>query len=513
MKVATPDEMRIIDRIASEEIGIPVEVMMENAGRGVTHLIEKIFKSLNGLKVAIVCGKGNNGGDGLVVARHLINRNASPTVFLLCKKEEVKGAAKVNLNILEKMKVDINELASEHDVLEFAESFRYFDLIVDAIFGTGFKGKPSGVYELTINAINESGVPVIAVDVPSGLNCYNGQVEGACVKANYTCTMGVPKRGLYLFPGRDYAGEIHIVDIEVPKSLYKKIKLETIEKENVKLLLPHRPQFSHKGTFGKVLVIAGSIGMTGAASLTSLSCLKIGAGLCYLAIPQSLNQILESLLKEVITIPLPETDKKILSIKALDTLLLWAEKCDVLAIGPGLGRHEELHEIITKIIFEIEKPAVIDADGLNNLTYEDIKKLNGKNIVITPHPGELSRLINMSVDEINKNRVDIAERVAKETGIVVALKGAPTIIASPSGDLYMNLTGNSGLASGGTGDVLTGMIAGLLAQGLKPFEAALCGVYLHGLAGELASKEKTEYSVIASDVMEKIPEALKEVLS
>jgi hydroxyethylthiazole kinase-like uncharacterized protein yjeF len=503
MKVVSPTEMKEIDRKAIFDVGIPGCVLMENAGRGIVQIIKDKFKELDNLKVAIVCGRGNNGGDGFVIARWLKNQGAEPHIFLLGNKEDVKGDAKTNLDIILKMGFKIREIKKSKDIPKFNQ----FDLLVDAIFGTGFKGSVEGIPKEVIDSMNNAGIPILAVDVPSGLDASNGGVEGSCIKAAFTCTMALPKRGLLLYPGREYTGELHVIDISVPRELYGEINLELLESTEMRLLLPKRPPDGHKGSFGRIFMLAGSVGMTGAACLSSMAALRIGAGLVFLGIPESLNSILEEKVTEVITKPLPETESKTFGLAAFDLICDEFSESDVLVMGPGLGRHEETAGLIRKILPKISVPTIIDADGINNLTLDDLKAVKGP-IMITPHPGELSRLMGRSVKEIQRDRIEAAKSTAKELGLPVVLKGASTIIAVPDGKTYINPTGNSGLATAGSGDVLTGIIAGLLAQGLSLADAARLGVYIHGLAGDIAADKKTEYGMIASDVLEAIPEAI-----
>ena len=508
MKVVSPSEMKQIDRKAIFDIGIPGCVLMENAGRGTVQIIKDKFKELRNLNVAIVCGRGNNGGDGFVIARWLKNQGAEPHVFLIGNKEDVKGDAKTNLDIIVKMGFNIKEIKESKDIPKFDE----FNLIVDAIFGTGFKGSVEGIPKEVIDSINNAGIPILAVDIPSGLDASTGNIEGSCIKANYTCTMALPKRGLLLYPGREYVGELHVIDIGVPKELYEGIDLELLESTEMKLLLPKRPPDGHKGSFGRIFMLAGSVGMTGAACLSSLAALKMGAGLVFLGVPESLNSILEEKLTEVITKPLPETEAKTLGMAAFEPICDELNRTDVLVMGPGLGKHEETAKLIKKILAKITIPTIIDADGINNLTLNDLKAIK-KPIMITPHPGELSRLIGKSVGEIQRDRVEVAKSTAKELNLPVVLKGASTIIAVPDAKTYINPTGCSGLATAGSGDVLTGIIAGLLAQGLSLADAARLGVYIHGLAGDMVADKKTEYGMIASDVLEAIPEATQSLLN
>ncbi|MCK4353376.1 NAD(P)H-hydrate dehydratase [candidate division WOR-3 bacterium] len=509
MKLVTPEEMKKIDEKAIKGLGISGAVLMENAGLGLFEIIQEEAEQIKGLKVGIICGKGNNGGDGFVLARHLLNNGADIGVFLLGKIQEIKGDACLNLDILLKSGFEIKELKTKKDILMFEQECLKSDLLVDAIFGTGFKGKVKGIAENVINIMNKIDIPVLAIDVPSGLNAQDGSIEGVCIKADFTGTMCLPKSGLFLYPGKDYAGDVYVIDIGVPPKLWENINLELLEAPELINLLPERPGNSHKGTFGKVFIVAGSRGMTGAAALTSLSALKIGAGLVRLGIPESLNPILEQKVTEVITVPLAETKDGTLSVNALNKIIKEIKEATVVAIGPGLSTHVETKMLVQKLVPEISVPLVIDADGINNLTLETFKKIKAP-LIITPHPGELSKLIGLTVSDIQHKRIDIAFQFAKKLGVTFILKGAPTIIASK--DIkYLNPVYNSGLASAGSGDVLTGIIAGLLAQGLSLIDSARLGVYIHGLSGEIAAEKLTEYSTIAGDIMNAIPEAIKKL--
>ncbi len=514
MKLITSDEMKEIDRKAIQELGIPGAVLMENAGFGLFEMIREEFEDedieINELRIGILCGKGNNGGDGFVLARHLLNSDADVKIFLLGNIQEIKGDARINLNILLKSGYKITEITSKKDLIKLNKAIHIgFDLLVDAIFGTGFKGEAKGIPAEVINIMNDSDIPILAVDVPSGLNANTGEVKKTCVYADFTGTMCLPKRGLFLYPGKDYVGTLDVIDIGIPPCLWEDINLELLEPQKIYNLLPLRPDNSNKGTFGKVFVLAGSRGMTGAAALTAVSALKIGAGLVKLGIPKSLNPILEAKLTEVITIPLPETQEGTLSIDALDKIIDEINKATVVVIGPGLSTNSETKILLQKLIPKIKSPLIIDADGLNNLTPNILKKIKVPTI-ITPHPGELGKLTGLSIQDIQKSKIEIAERFAKEFKVTLIFKGTPTIIVSEEKS-YLNPMYNSALAKGGTGDVLTGMIGGLLSQGLTTLDAGKLGVWLHGKAGELAQEAFTSYGVLASDVVELLPKAIKEL--
>jgi hydroxyethylthiazole kinase-like uncharacterized protein yjeF len=521
MRLVVSEQMRKIDKITIEKIGIPGLELMEKAGLGSALVGKKILdEKVKGKKVIIFCGKGNNGGDGFVVGRYLSKWGAKVEFYLLGKKEEVKGDALANLKKVISLKLTIKQVFREKELPAELKA----DLIVDAIFGTGFKGKATGLEEKVIQVINSSRIKVLSIDIPSGLEADTGSVEGICVKADYTPTMGLPKIGQFFFPGKSFCGKVEVIDIGVPQKVIEdqKFNLNLITEEEVKNIIPRRPGDAHKGTCGKVLLIAGSTGMTGAATLASLSCLKAGAGMSILGIPKSLNEIMEIKLTEVMTKPLPDVKKRgALALRGLGEIMQVLKWADCVALGPGLGQHFETIELVRKLVTKVELPMVIDADGLNAIA-RDSSILNQTKapLILTPHIGELSRLINVPIDEIEKNRMKYARESVNKFNCVLVFKGAPTIIGEPEGQVYVNPTGNAGMATAGSGDVLTGIIVGLLAQMIflkdqdikkSMLECALAGVYIHGLCGDLAKEEKGEMGMIAGDMMEKLPEALKQL--
>ncbi|HHY47830.1 MAG TPA: NAD(P)H-hydrate dehydratase [Firmicutes bacterium] len=511
MKVVLPDEMREIDRVAIEEMGIPGIVLMENAGRQVAaKALEVLGNGVQQKRACIICGKGNNGGDGFVAARHLANRGARVKVFLLARKSEISGDAATNLSILNRMGVDVEELTPE--VLQKAKiSFSVSDVLVDAIFGTGFKGEVNGIVATVIDAINDSGRPVVSVDVPSGLDASSGKVRGKCVRATHTVTMGLPKVGLLLYPGASFAGEVTVADIGIPASVLSgdKLKINLTTPERVRSWLPRRDPDTHKGNFGRVLVIAGSEGMTGAACLTSMAALRVGCGLVTLGVPKSLHDYMEVKLTEVITKPLPETGSRSIALAGQGMIEGLLKRNDVLAIGPGMSQDSETVQLVRNVLAGASCPCVVDADGLNALAQDmDIMKVIRAPMVLTPHAGEMARLLGGTSEQVRHNRLEVTRAAAKQWGKVVVLKGARTIVADPSGRVYINPTGNPGMATAGMGDVLTGAIAGLMAQGLLPFEAAIVGVYIHGLAGDLACRALGQMGMVATDVVDRLPASL-----
>jgi NAD(P)H-hydrate epimerase len=388
------------------------------------------------------------------------------------------------------------------------------DFIVDAVFGTGFNGVPRGLSGTVIGQMNACGRPVLAVDVPSGLNATTGIAEGECVNAAWTCTMGLSKRGFYIDHGRACVGKLHVVDIGVPMKAIEQVGVleNVLTMRDAAELLPARPFDGHKGTFGTVVVVAGSVGYTGAAALTALSALRTGAGLVYLGVPSSLNDIMETKLTEVITRPLAETAARSLSPESLLDIRELLENAEALALGPGISRDQETQSLVRSIVAEMRVPCVIDADGLNALTPEEVGQRTGEApVVLTPHPGEMARLAGCSIGGVLADREGVARATAVKARATVVLKGVGSVVAAPSGELYMNPTGNSGLASGGTGDVLTGIIAGFLGQGVAATEAAALGAFVHGLAGDLAAEALGEAGMIAGDVLDHVPYALMEL--
>jgi hydroxyethylthiazole kinase-like uncharacterized protein yjeF len=551
MKLVTSSQMRNIDKKTIEGIGIPGLQLMEKAGKGVALAAKEMLGEAKNKRVVIFCGRGNNGGDGFVVGRYLSEWGAQVEFYLTADRGEVRGDAKTNLEKAEKMGLPITEILQKEEIPSKIEA----DLIVDALFGTGFSGEITDYVKDIVELINDSCAPVLSVDIPSGLHADTGQFSGPCIKAKRTVTMALPKIGHFFFPGKETSGKVSVVDIGVPPHVVEEenINLNLITEDEVKKMLPGRPGDAYKGTCGRVVLIAGSTGMTGAASLTSLSSLRAGAGMAILGIPQTLNAILETKLTEVMTKPLPDVRKKgALALRGLGQikeLLKWGDCC---AIGPGLGQHFETIELVRRLVSKISMPTVIDADGLNALAKDvSILKECQAPLILTPHIGELSRLNGVPIEDIEEDRIKHASDFAQEYKCVLVFKGAPTIISEPGGQTYVNPTGNAGMASAGSGDVLTGIIVGLLAQmlilrkvenpALRPaqggerlvlsevegsrttegggediqrimIDSACAGVYVHGLTGDLAREEKGEMGMIAGDMMDEIPQALEEIL-
>lgn len=513
MKVALSDEMRKIDKIAIEKYGIPGVVLMENAGVSVLNEIVKAFEPDS--KLTIVCGRGNNGGDGFVIARHLHERGYGVKVLILGNKEGIGGDALINYNIIRNLGVDIKEIIDDNGVIKLKENIVDYPIVVDALFGTGLNKDVEGIPERVINIINKYSKYTISVDIPSGIGGNDGKVYKVAVRAHKTITFGLPKCGNLIYPGADYNGELVIADIGIPNEIIRKMKLNhnLIDLDIIKDSLQPRKKDTHKGSYGKANVVAGSAGMSGAAILTCKSALRTGLGLLRLYIGESLNGIVKSGVPEAITVPLHEMRKGVIGINHIERIIDDTKGANVFTIGPGCGNTAEVAEIIKRVLIDVEIPMVIDADGLNVLA-KNIEWLNEKKsrIIITPHLGEMERLTNISIDKIKSNLIRTVKNFSKNWGIIVVLKGASTIIASPEGEIFININGNPGMATAGSGDVLTGIITGLIAQGLDPLKAAVAAVYLHGLTGDKVACEKGEYGLLAGDLVEYLPYTIKEIV-
>ncbi len=511
MKLATSQEMRNIDRRAVRNFGIPGTVLMENAAAAIMAEMERFFGGLAGLKVGILCGKGNNGGDGLALARRLRIRGVPVRVALLAPFATLQGEAKVNLAILRKTDVEIVQNASTQAIASLVE---WSDVLVDALLGVGLSSPLKGNYAFAVELLNAAGRPVVAVDVPTGVNSDTGEVMGSAVRADLTVTMALPKRGLVLFPGASHAGKVRVADIGIPPEVIEKeaIKVSLLEGHDLWGMTADRPRDAHKGELGHLLVIGGSLGKAGAAVMAARGALRTGAGLVTVAAPSGIVAVIQQQLAEAMCFPAAESIDGTLGVGADDELAKAANGRSACAIGPGLTTHYETVQVVRSLIAHIRVPMVIDADGINALAGSpDILQKAKAPVVITPHPGEMARLLGMSASGVQKDRIGIAERFAREYRVTLVLKGAGTVVASPSGDVFVNTTGNPGMATGGTGDALTGIIGSLLAQGYGSAAAAGLGVYLHGLAGDLAAKEKGEAGMIAGDLIEKIPAAIRSI--
>jgi hydroxyethylthiazole kinase-like uncharacterized protein yjeF len=513
MKVVTAEQMREIDRRAAD-IGLTTEILMENAGRAVAEETKKLVGGVVGKNILVMVGPGNNGGDGLVAGRHLADSGAEVIIYLCAQRPEDDK----NLTLVQQHGVITIRADQDSDFSRFESRLSSSDVIIDAIFGTGRSRVLDGVFkEVTSRVIAaKKKAPelfVIAVDIPSGLDADTGAVDPSCPHVDATVTLGYPKPGLFNFPGAERAGSVIIADIGLPPGMGENIQTELITEDWVKSVLPARPPGANKGSFGKVLVVAGSINYVGAAYLACMGAARVGAGLVTLSTASSLQPILASKMTEVTYVPLPESETGIIAPKATSVLKRWLPDYSVLLVGCGLGQKAAVAEFIKSILFSLvngSHPAlVLDADALNTLAQVAAwwQKLS-QDAILTPHPGEMARLAGISVEEVQRQRLDIARKVAIEWGKVVVLKGAYTVVAASDGRARISQVANPGLASAGTGDVLTGVIAGLVAQGLPLFDAAACGVYVHAQAGEMVRRELGEAGMLAGDLLPALPRVI-----
>jgi ADP-dependent NAD(P)H-hydrate dehydratase / NAD(P)H-hydrate epimerase len=524
-RLVTAVQMQELDRRATAEHGIPGLTLMENAGRGVVESMEKHLGNLAGTQPLVVCGKGNNGGDGFVVTRLLLASKAKPDCILLGRAADVTGDALTNYKRLADSGYAVREM-SEGDCPRtgtvpsaLEPLFQNRKFIVDAIFGTGLARAPSGLTAEVTTLINRSGSYVVSIDLPSGLQSDTGAPYEPCVRADLTVTMALPKLGLWLYPGRALAGTVEVVDIGMPGTMdegrWTKDDGQAflLETEHIRAILPQRKPDGNKGTFGRALLIAGSRGYSGAAILAGRAAVKSGCGIVQLAVPEGIVGVIALSVVEAIKSALPQTEDAALSPAALESLLEISADAEAVAIGPGIGTDRRTQKLELDFLAEVEKPTVIDADGINNLKgHVSLLSRAKPPLVLTPHPGEFSRLTGLKPTDINADRVGISRRFATERKVVLVLKGASTVIAAPDGRVFINPTGNTGLAKGGTGDVLTGIIVGLMAQGMSPLDAACAGVFLHGLAADIAIKSLTEYCLAAGDLPDFLPQAFAAAL-
>jgi NAD(P)H-hydrate epimerase len=514
LRILNGEQMREADRRTIQEIGIPSLVLMENAGRQVVAAIESVYPDLADRHVAVIGGKGNNGGDGFVVARTLRQRGIDVSVFLVGQVAEVKGDARVNLEILGRLGMTVVEIADEGQwELHFSEIADH-DLIVDALFGTGLKTALGGIYETIVADLNGSGIPIVAIDLPSGMSADTPDLPGDVIEAAVTVALGAPKLPLVLPPAEHKAGEVVIADIGIPAEVIEGLegpRLELLTRERMRTLVTPRAPDAHKGDFGHVLVVAGSLGKSGAAVLAAEGALRSGAGLVTVATPRGCQPIVASQAAEYMTVALEETASGTVDFAAAEQVSSVA--ADVVVAGPGLGRGEGVATFVRELVERVETPLVLDADALNAFADEPARLVGreGRDLIITPHPGEMARLIGCTVADVQANRLGMARDFASSHRVYVILKGHRTLVATPDGRLFVNPTGSPGMATGGTGDVLAGMVAAWLAQLLDAEPACSLAVYLHGAAGELADADEGEVSMTAADLVAHIGDAVLEL--
>jgi ADP-dependent NAD(P)H-hydrate dehydratase / NAD(P)H-hydrate epimerase len=514
--IVSAKEMRWCDDVTINKHGVPSLKLMENAGRGVAEIAVREFGSADNKRVLIFCGKGNNGGDGFVAARHLLQSGAHVTVVLLATAGSLRGDSRSNYDALAKLsKSSTGSLSIKRFSLPLLKKLSECDLIIDAIFGTGFSGVVKEPIASAMRWINSQHLPVLSVDIPSGVDGTTGVVENVAVKATCTVTFGLAKTGLYCNQGQDNAGTIRIVDIGIPTkvSQSKLLKTYLVEQDDVKSALPRRSSTANKYSVGKVFVLAGAKGYTGAAYLCTMAALRSGAGAVTLGIPEAVYTIVARRLAEAIVKPLPSTEEGTIALSGLAEIeekLAWA---DVTILGPGLSTNAETQEVIATILRKHPRKMLVDADALRcfaEMGLAKMSRLKGQ-FILTPHSGEYSRILGVPSGDIDANRIEMARMGSSKGKATIVAKGGPTATGIPDGTVYVNSTGNPGMATVGSGDVLSGIIAGLWAQGASQGGAAFSGVYLHGLAGDIARAQFGERSIIAQDLIDCLPAAIKEV--
>jgi len=510
VEILTADQMRDVDRRAVELFGIPDLILMENAGLRMADVLFALLPDLPRRRVLVLCGRGNNGGDGFVVARHLAMRGVAVRALLFARRRQVKGPAAANLEAARRRGIPIDEVTGPAAWRRARRRLADSDLVVDALLGTGLSRPVEGLLARVIADVLRSRVEVAAVDIPSGLQGGTGAVRGPALRAAHTVTFCRPKWPHVLPPASERCGRVHVVDIGIPSAAVAAARptLDWPEPADLAADLPDRPRGAHKGDFGHVLVIAGARGKGGAARMTALAALRAGAGLVTAAVPRSLQGRLVSGAMEAMTEGLEETADGSLALAALPRLLRLVEGKSAIALGPGLTTHPETARLVRDLVRRIRVPLVLDADGLNAFEGDTRGWPGRRPLILTPHPGEMARLAGMSTRAVQADRPGVAAGMARRLGCHVVLKGHRTIVAQPDGRMSVNPTGNPGMATGGSGDVLSGILAGLLAQGLEPGKAARVGVYLHGLAGDMAAGRVGEMPLLARDIIEDFPRAL-----
>jgi len=508
LPVLTAAEMRAVDARATETLGIPGPRLMESAGAGAADLIARAFAPVRAKRVLVVCGKGNNGGDGFVVARRLRGKGARVQIALVARRGDVKGDAAVALG---RWRGRVDEITDETGLGALVRGLARAHVVVDALLGTGLTGPARGLVASAIEAVNAGARPVVSLDLPSGLGADTGALLGPTVRAALTATFAGYKRSLLDHPGAARAGRVHVIDIGVPfAQVARGIATFLVEESDVRAHFPRRPPDAHKGSYGHLLVVAGSIGKAGAAALAGRAALRSGVGLCTVATPASQQPIVAGLGAEYMTEPLAETEGRALSAGAKGRILELAARADAVALGPGISLDPETQELIRALVLEVDRPMVVDADALSALAggLDVLGRAAGPR-VLTPHPGEMARMLGAAVPRVQADRLETARGFAARHRAYLALKGAGTVIAAPDGRVFVNPTGNPGMASGGSGDVLTGMVGAFLARGLDPLAALQAGCFLHGLAGDIAAGDRGEEGLIAGDIVEAIPAAMK----
>jgi NAD(P)H-hydrate epimerase len=504
MKIASVEEMRFMDRYAIEKLGIAEEILMENAGLAAVNVLQN-KTGIRDKNFVIFCGSGNNGGDGLVIARLLHSNGGRVKVFLLGDGSKYKGAAKTNFSIIARLPIEVIKLKGAASA---KKDVAHCDAVIDAIFGTGLDRPVAGLAAEVIALINKSKKKVLSLDIPSGVNGNTGEVMGSAVGADYTVTFGLPKIGNMFYPGYELGGALFVSHISFPPSLMEGNDLKIATNDYV--ALPERLTEAYKGSTGDVLFIAGAANYYGAPYFASMSFLKSGGGYARLAAPRCVIPVVAKRGREIVYLPQEETAAGSIAFKNKRELLEIAAKVDMVVIGPGLSLQEETVNLVKELAAAIKIPLLIDGDGLTAIAGSpEILSRRRAATILTPHLGEMARLTGMPAAEISRDKITVLRKTAEKLKSTIILKGAHSLVGASDGNIYINLSGNAGMATAGSGDVLTGCIAAMYGMGLKPDEAARKGVFLHGYAGDLAAAKKGADGITAKDIMEYLPQALK----
>lgn len=504
MKVSRVAEMRAMDQAAADRFGITEALLMENAGHAAYTVLQQECGVANN-RFLVLCGVGNNGGDGLVVARKLLSHGARVKVCMLGDAEKYRGAARLNLDIVSQLAIEIQRPDTP---ARLAEELAHADVIIDAMFGTGLTREVSGLHADAMALINDSGKTVLSLDIPSGIQGDTGKVMGTAIQADYTVTFGLPKVGNLVFPGADHCGTLYVSHISFPPALYDAESLKIAI--NQPPPLPPRDTNAHKGTFGQVLCIAGAASYFGAPYFCALAVLKAGGGYSRLAAPASMIPFLANKGSEIVFVPQQETASGSIARTNRDALLELAERMDMIILGPGMSLDDDTQHLVRDLIREVSKPLLLDGDGITALC-QDLSVLPHRRaeLMVTPHLGEMSRLTGISVRDITADRVGVLQRTARDMQAIIVLKGAHSLIGYPDERVYINTSGNSGMATAGAGDVLAGTIAAMYGLGLSIQDAVCKGVFMHGVAGDLAAEAHGEDGITAQDILDQLPRAVR----
>lgn len=512
MYIATAAAMRHIDARTMQTYHVPGIVLMEHAGLQLLRIMQSQIPDLSTCRVVIVTGPGNNGGDGFILARHLWHAGVQTSVLLLAASGRLRGDARRAYSMAQAYGVSMVRCTTVPLWRRAQRVVQGADVVVDAILGTGISKPPTGVYAAAIETLNTLQAPIIAVDIPSGLSADEGHAPGVYVQATHTVTFALPKRAMVLHPAASAMGRLHVVDISIPTQAIEAegLPVRLVEPATLRAALPLRRPDAHKGSHGHLLVVAGALGKSGAGVLASQAALRAGAGLVTWALPTRLALAMAARLTEVMTLPVADTDAGEIAVAAVPALLQFVARANALVLGPGLGTQPTTVACVQALLEQVHLPVVIDADGLNSLVGRlDVLHRCAGPVILTPHPGEMARLLGTDTTTIQRQRLEIACEVAQRYQVYIVLKGAYTVIYAPDGRRWVNPTGNPAMATAGTGDVLAGVIGALLCQGLEPLQAAQCGVYLHGLAGDHVRDRLGRQGLIASDVVEALPYAFQ----